>query len=300
MIPISRNRKVLIVTLCLLVYISTLIGCAKSPSVESSAGNDTKPIVAVSVVPQESFVKAVAGNLVDTVVMIPPGYSPANYAPSPQEMQKLSRASLYFSIGVPTETANIMPGLKDINKKVKVVDLPAEVASVYPDREFAPGERDPHIWMSPKRVQVMVKVIARELSAIDPANEKIYKENADKYISQLANLDQELNTTLKDLPVKTFIIYHPAMGYFADDYGLKMVAIEEEGKEATVTSIQNIIDTARQENIKVIFYQASIASKQADAIAEEIGGRTEQVDPLAPDYINNMKKVVQVFASVLQ
>ena len=97
-----------------------------------------------------------------------------------------------------------------------------------------------------------------------------------------------------------FIAYHPAFGYFADDYGLHMIALEEEGKEAAPQTFKEIVDLAKENDIKVIFYQAEVDSRQSEAFAEEIGGRTEQIAPLAPDYIENLEKMADTFAKVLK
>lgn len=232
--------------------------------------------------------------------MIPPGYNPENYAPTPQEMAQLSKASLYFAIGVPTEKANILPYLKDLNPGIKVVDLAEEVAAVYPDLYFAPGERDPHIWLSPSRAQVIVDTMADELALLDPNNADYYRSNAESYGEQLLLLDRSIKATLANLKQRTFIVYHPALGYFAEDYNLNMLAIEEEGKEATAKHIQEIINKAKKENIKAIFYQSSVSSKQAEVIADNIGGYTEPIDPLAADYIDNMQKMAHTIARELQ
>lgn len=287
-----------------LVIIGLLLnwGLACSPGARTSAPaqQEGKPIVAVSIVPEQGFIEAVARDMVEVVVMIPPGSNPENYAPTPQEMAQLSKASLYFSIGVPTEKANILPSIKDLNPGIKIVDLPKAVAAVYPDRQFAPGQRDPHIWMSPQRARVIVDTMADELAQLDPAHADYYRSNAQSYGEQLLILDSSIRATLSPLKQRTFIVYHPALGYFADDYNLKMLAIEEEGKEATAKHIQNIMNQAKEQNIKVIFYQASVSSKQADAIAKNIGGYTEQIDPLAADYIDNMQKITHTFGRVLQ
>ncbi|MBC7076488.1 MAG: zinc ABC transporter substrate-binding protein [Syntrophomonadaceae bacterium] len=298
-----RQPVVFLLAFLLVLSISIIVtGCSEnlSSKATSGSGQDKKPLAAVSIIPQNTFVKAVAGDLVDTVVMVPPGASPANYAPSPRELEQLSKADLYFSIGIPAEEANILPKLPDINKHIKVVDLAAEVGEVYPLRYYSPGNPDPHIWLSPKRVKVIVNVIARELSSIDPENKDIYQANARIYGEKLDQLDQKIRTALQELPNKTFIIFHPALGYFAEDYGLEMISIEKEGKKATAENIQQIIDLARAQNIRVIFYQASITSKQAETIAEEIGGYTEQVDPLAPDYIENLEKIAAALAAALK
>jgi len=255
-----------------------------------------KPIIAVTIVPEQTLVEAVCGDLAEVIPMVPPGNSPENYEPTPEEMEKFSDASLYFSIGVPTEEANILPNVGD----VKVVSLHDEVASVYPERTFESGERDPHIWLSPKRVSVMIETIASEMSALDPNNEAIYNENANVYIKQLDELDKEIRAALEGVQSRKFIVYHPAFGYFADDYGLEMYALEDEGKEATAQHLQEMIDLANAENIKVIFYQEEIDSRQSEAFAEEIGGKTMQLSPLSADYIDNLKSMAELMAEVMQ
>ncbi len=261
---------------------------------------NSKPVVAVTIVPQKTFIKAVAGDLVEVTDMIPAGNSPANYAPSPKEMRGLSQASIYFSIGVPAEQANILPKINDINKNIKVVDLADRVDQVYPDREFSPGERDPHIWLSPKRVKVMIDIIAQELSGIDPENSGIYEKNAERYKKQLDKMDDYIEETLSSLKHRAFIVYHPAFGYFADDYNMEMIAVEEDGKEATARRLQQIIDVAKEKQIKVIFYQAEIDSQQSETLAQEIGGRTQKIEPLAEDYLENLASMADTFKDVLQ
>ncbi len=247
-------------------------------------------------VPEQTFVKAVCGDLADVIAMVPPGNSPENYETSPKEMEKFSKASLYFSIGVPTEEANILPKAG----KVKVISLQDEVASVYKDRTFASGGRDPHIWLSPKRVKVMIESIAREMCKLDEANKDTYTKNAEAYIKQLDELDKQISSALENVKSKKFIVYHPAFGYLADDYGLQMHALEQGGKEATLRHLQEMIDLAEKENIKVIFYQEEIDSSQSEAFAQEIGGKAVRLSPLDADYIGNLKKMAETMAEVMQ
>lgn len=287
------KNYLLSIILLLVIYIS--IGCT-----QSTDGADDKKIVAVSIVPQESFVKEVAGELVEVITLIPPGSSPETYSPTPKELQKFSQASIYFTIGVPAEEANILPAAKDLSPDTKIVDLASIVSQEYPDREFAPGERDPHIWLSPKRVKVMIDVIQKELSALDPENSDTYRKNAEDYKARLDELDANIKEMLKDLQNKSFIVYHPAFGYFADDYGLEMISLEEEGKEATPQRFQELVEIAKSKGIKVIFHQAEVDSRQAKAFAEEIGGRTEKIEPLSPNYIENLEKMAKTIADALK
>lgn len=254
------------------------------------------PKIAVSIVPQATFVKEVCGENFEVVTLIPPGYSPESYEPTPDVMSALEEAEMYFTIGVPAEDAGILP---DIGGKVKVIALEEEVAAVYPDRTEGEG-RDPHIWLSPKRVKVMVSAIARELGEHDPENAETYTANANTYIERLDALDRLISETFGALAEKEFVVFHPAFGYLADDYGLTMYALEEEGKEATAEHMQKVIDIAKEKGIKTIFYQSEIDSRQAQAFADELGGKTEMLEPLAADYIANMEKMSRLLAEAMR
>ncbi len=302
------KRKNILFGLTLVFCLMFMTSCSTSPTSESAtqtpettAGSSTeplevKPIIAVTIVPEQTFAEAVCGDLAEVITMVPPGNSPENYEPTPEIMEKFSDASLYFSIGVPTEEANILPNVGDI----KVISLQDEVASVYPERTFESGERDPHIWLSPKRVKVMIETIASEMSKLDPSNEAIYNENANAYLKQLDEVDAEISAALEGVQSKKFIVYHPAFGYFADDYGLEMLALEADGKEATAQNLQEMVDLAKEDDIKVIFYQEEIDSSQSEAFAEEIGGKTMQLAPLAANYIDNLKSMAELMAEVMQ
>ncbi len=283
--------------LALVLSLFLVAGCSEDRKAETTGEEiSEKPIIAVTIVPEQTFVEAVCGDLAEVIVMVPPGYSPENYEPTPEIIEKFSKAAYYFSIGVPTEKANILPNAGD----VRVVSLHDEVASVYPHRTFESGERDPHIWLSPKRVKVMIEIIANRMSEIDEVNKDTYSKNAEEYIRKLDELDQQISSSLEGVQSKKFIAYHPAFGYIADDYGLKMYALEEEGKEATAQHLQEMIDLAKEENIKAIFYQEEIDNRQSEAFAEEIGGKTIQLAPLAADYIGNLKKMADMIAEVMQ
>lgn len=283
----------------------------------SSEVEENKDSVAVSIGPQKDFVQAVAKDLVDVTVMIPPGYSETNYQPTPKELQALSDADIYFAIGVAAEEANILPKLGDFNEEVKVVDLWSEVAEVYPAREFDSEHGheddddhededdhghegiDPHIWLSPKRVVVMIQVIVEELSFVYPEHADVFKKNGEEYIAELENLDLQIKDALAEYEDEPFIIYHPAFGYFADDYHLEMIAIEEDGKEASAKRIQEVIDLAKENDIKFVFYQEEFDSAQAETIAKEIDGATVKVAPLSEQYIENLQNILSAFEDVL-
>lgn len=287
----------------ILVCLMVLTACASEPrqasSQASSAVQAQKPVVAVTVVPEATFAKAVCGNLVEVITTVPPGCDPETYEPTPKEKEDFSRARLYFAIGVPTEKANILPAAAEI-ETMKIVKLQDAVAKKYPDRTFPSGGRDPHIWLSPKRAKVMVETIAQQCGELDPPHKVQYEKNAQDYSKQLDELDSDLKKIFSKIDSKSFLVFHPAFGYLAQDYGLTMYSLEEEGKEATPQHLQEMADLAKKQNIRAVFYQEEIDSKQSEAFAEEIGGKTVELSPLASNYIDNLKKMANTMAEAMK
>lgn len=279
--------------LLLVFIVLILVGCSNNDT------KDNKLNIAVSIKPEEAFVNAVVGDKGNITTVIPSGFSPANYQPSPKELEEISDSDLYFSIGIAAEN-NIIP--KIINTSTDIISLKDATLEKYPllyinSLETEEANADPHIWMSPKRVIEMVNLVKDSIISLDPENKDYYSTNAEKYISELEELDEYTRKTINDNSFKDFVIYHPSLGYFADDYGLNMVVIEEGGKNATIETISEVISFAKDNNIKIIFYQEEFDSKQANVIAEEINGKTISLDILSEDYINNFKKIVDTFVS---
>ncbi len=244
-----------------------------------------KPVVAVSIVPQSTFVEKIAQDKVEVVTMIPKGSSPENYEPTPKQRIEFENADIYFSIGVPSEEHSILNMVAD---KTKVVDLSKEVEKVYPAILIG-DSRDPHIWLSPKRVLLMIDKISEELSMLDSENEAFYKENAQAFKDELNEVIGKIETSLETVENRNFLVFHPAFSYFAQDFDLNMLSLEEEGKEVTPKSLVEMIDKAKALGIKNIYYQAEIAAEQSIAYGKELGGEAILLDPLSANYIENLE-----------
>jgi len=273
----------------LVVLLMGLTACNQAPLAESQ---EAKPIVAVTIVPQATFVNAIAGDAVEIITMVPPGSSPETYEPTPQQMVEFSKAATYFAIGIAVEETKVLPSIGDI----PVVDLAEAVREEYPDRMFDENERDEHIWLSPKRVKVMVQAMTEELVRLMPENKDAFQKNSQAYVALLDELDQELVDIFAEMSPKIFIVYHPAFGYIAEDYNLEMVALEEEGKESTPQQLQSVVDLAKEQDLKSVFYQQEVDSRQATSFAEEIKGSAVQLSPLSAEYIENMKTMALAIA----
>lgn len=280
-------KKSAVIILCIILSVG-LCGCGNVKT--------DKNTIAVSIVPQATFVEKVCGDKFDIVTMIPPGASAETYEPTIAEISQLENASIYFAIGVSAEKNIILPTIKD---KEKIIELHTEAEKVYPPVEIN-GQRDPHLWLSPKRVIVMVKSIADALAKIDPENEDFYKTNALNYCNQLESTDKEIKQLLSNIKNPKFIAFHPAFGYFADDYSLTQFALEEDGKEADAKHLSKMIDLAKKDGIKVIFYQAELSDRQAQAFAEELGGKAVCLEPLSPDYTQNLLTMAKTLSEAMK
>lgn len=286
------NSKIIIIftlVLTLLVSVSFIS--------EKVYAEESKIQIIAGITPLKTFIDKVGGEKVDTSVMIPPGYSPANYAPSPSELKKLSDADYYFTFQMPAEKSNILPKVNKFNENINLIKLDKITSEKYEPRKFSNGGIDPHIWMSPKRVEYIIEIIKNKLIELDPANKEYYQKRSNEYLTKLNEMDVYIKDRLTNLKGKTVLIYHPVLGYFTDEYGLDLKAIEKNGKEATPKRLQELIDFAKNENIQTIFHQSTIDSKQTEVIASEIGGKTVEINPLAENYIDNMKKIADLIVN---
>jgi zinc transport system substrate-binding protein len=277
-----------------LVLIASLAAFATSCGMKGEASEQIG--VVVTILPQAEFVEKVGGDKVNVTVMVPPGAEPHTYEPTPSQMTAVSRAKMYAEVGsgIGFELA-WMGKLIEQNKGILVVDCSKGIAlqeMTAPDEDVEPGGMDPHIWMSPVNAETMVQNICDGLVQIDPANKAYYEENRDAYLQELTQLDQDIRNGLSGVVNRRFIVDHPAFGYFAKEYNLTMISIEVEGKEPTPAGITHLIDQAKEYNIKVIFVSPQFNQQSAEVIASAIGGEVVSIDPLAKDYITNMRLIL--------
>ncbi|MBA1146288.1 zinc ABC transporter substrate-binding protein [Ectothiorhodospiraceae bacterium WFHF3C12] len=261
--------------------------------------------VFVSVLPQQTFAQRVGGEHVDVRVLVQPGQSPATYDPSAQQLTALENADVLFRIGVPFERSWV-GRIRKAMPELPIVDL-SEGLTLRPLTDHAHDGADgadepidPHVWTSPPLVMEMTRRIAETLSRLDPAHESEYRRNADAFIGELQGLDAEIRQTLAGGEGRAFLVYHPAWGYFADTYGLRQVAIEAAGREPGPRQLARTIERAREAGVRVIFVQPQFSRTNADAVARAIGARVVSADPLAADYMANMRRVAGAFAEALK
>lgn len=250
--------------------------------------------VFASVLPIQTFVQKIGGEHVDARAMVRPGFNPHTYDLSPQQISALAEAALYVRTGVPFEKA-WMERIQSASPVMQVLDARDGIAL----RELE-AEQDPHVWTSPPLVRHMVGKIRDKLAELDPAHVMEFARNHDAFVAELDALDAELHALLDPRRNRKFMVYHPAWGYFADTYGLTQVSIENEGKEPGARALVTLIEQAKQNRIKVVFVQPQFDKRMARQVAQAIDGTVIAIDPLAADYVDNLRRVGRAFAQALQ
>lgn len=279
----------------------------------SSPVNASEPFQSVftSILPQEYFVERIGGDRVEVQALVTPGSSPATYEPTPRQMAALSEAEVFFRIGVPFENA-FVPKIEGATEGLRIVDtrkgitlrkMKAHHPEEHGDADGGGQDKegdDPHIWLSPRLVKVQARTIADALIEVDPAGKVTYEKNLAVFLKDLDALDAHLAEALAPVKGETFMVFHPAWGYFADAYGLEQEPIEIEGKDPSGRQLVRIIEMAKKEGVRVIFAQSQFSMESAKRIAEEIGGAVVPINPLARDYVGNLGQVAEAVLEALQ
>jgi zinc transport system substrate-binding protein len=265
--------------------------------------------VFVSILPQAFFVERVGGDRVRVDVLVQPGQSPATYSPTPRQLADLARARALFSAGVPFE-AGLLPRVRASLPGLRVVDTLSgiEVRTMaaghqcdgHGDHRHDHGAGDPHVWLDPMLVKRQARTIRDALGELDPKGQAGFEANCAAFEKELDALHAELTAALAPLRGREIFVFHPAYGYFCAAYGLKQVAVEVEGKAPGARQLARLIDSAQQRGVRVIFVQPQFSRKSARSVAAAIGGAVVDMDPLARDYLANMREMASRIKAALK
>ncbi len=268
----------------------------------------------VSILPQADFVQQIAKDRASVDVMVQPGASPATYEPKPRQMAGLARTRAYFAVGAPFE-AVWLPKIAAANPAMRIVHtdagiekraMPAHYHASDPAAASAaatadhPGIRDPHVWLSPPLVKMQARVILEALVDLDPDGRAFYEENHRNFVARIDELHTALTGLFAPRKGMSFMVFHPAWGYFADAYGLAQMPIELEGKEPKPAQLQTLIDIARRQDVRVVFVQPQFSRRSAERVAREIGAQVVVADPLPADWLASMRAVATTFEAALK
>jgi len=292
---IKRMRKNVSIVLA---FMMLLVLCSAMKQQETTK---QKPIISVSILPQKYFVEQIAGNFFQVNVILPPGSGPEEFEPTPHQIRNVSNSKFYFYIGHLGFEKSWIKKVAEVSPSVKFVSCSKGLDLLEEEITHA-GEKasdgndhgtDPHIWTSPENVKTISKTICTELSSAFPEKKNEFEKNLSEFVSRIDSLDNHVRTLLNDSIIKSFMIFHPALGYFARDYHLNQFSIEFDGKTPSTAHMKRMVDTARKEKIHTIFIQAQFETVKANAIAKEIGAKIVTIDPLGENWLEEMYTITQ-------
>ena len=262
-------------------------------------------IVTVSILPQKYFVERIAGDYLQVNVMVPPGMNPATCDLNTGQLKKLYDSDLCFAIGyLPFETTHLYPALSNrpdipLIRHSDSLQLIAGSCNHDHHDHTHEGGVDPHVWLSPHYAKSIGRDIYRTLSEKYPEKQQEFLANYKLLEQDIDKIAHSADSILSEKKHKTFLIYHPALTYFAHDYNMEQISIEHEGKEPDPRHLKEIMDTAKEKDIHVIFIQNQFDISNAQSIAKAIGTDIIPIDPLNEDWLAEMQKLLQIFQEKL-
>ena len=261
---------------------------------------DNGPTISVTIEPQRYFAEMIVGDNFKINTIVPPGTSPETYDPTPSQMIALGKSTLYFKVGYLGFEKAWGKTLQENNAEVEVVNTSHEIIlieggdhNIEIDHQHHDGHDhsgiDPHTWSSPKSALIMAENMLNALVMVDVENQKMYRDNFKVLQEEIIKTDLKIASLLENAPVKSFIIYHPALGYFARDYNLTQYSIEFEGKK--------MIDFAHEQGVKTIFVQKGFDIKNAESLANEVGASIHSIDPLSYNWSQELIRIAEILAN---
>ena len=298
----NRQTKLAIIAIAIVIPLSSLAVYGTNPNMDSATSENSKLQVISSFNPLHEFAQNVGQDKVDAILLVPVGVEPHDWEPTIKDVQKMQASDMIIINGIGFE--NWVEKLEEINYSGIIVDTSNgilvkdseedEHADEHDDHDHESG--DPHIWLNPVYAKIQVQNIADAFSKYDPENQQYYQSNAESYIEKLDLLDSQIRNDLSNCS-SDFIAFHDAFSYFADEYNLHQHTITSSTDphgEATAKTLENVISTAKEHNIKIIFSEETVDTRTSETIAHEIGGKVLVLSPLEVasegTYISKMKQ----------
>jgi zinc transport system substrate-binding protein len=264
----------------------------------------SKPELSVSILPQKYFVEKIVKDKYEINVMVKPGASPHTYEPKSSQMKSLVASRVYFYTGVSFEQAWLDKFKQNAQNTLFVdatngIDKMEMVEDEHHDEQAGHDHSglDPHVWLDPNLVKTQAKNIYETMIKIDSSNADFYKTNYEEFLKELDVLDENIKTILNPYKEKPFMVFHPSWGYFAKRYNLEQISIEIEGKEPKPSELVELIQKAKEHDIKILFVSPQFSQKSAKAISKNINANIFEIDPLSQDWENSMLDTAKQIAN---
>ena len=276
-------------SLYLIILCVILAGCKGTPQKQTDSGkaSGTEKLavtvtVTVTISPYKYFVDQIAKGKVDVNVMVSNGNNPETYEPYAQQMMELSKSALYLKVGSIGFEQTWMKKLQDNAPDMKVIDTSVGIKPA----KTPGGNIDPHVWMSCSNARIIASNILKALCELEPKNKAFFEKNYQSLLSIIDKRDSTIRESFKKDPdlVRKFVIYHPILTYFARDYQLEQLVIEEEGREPSASQLKSLIQRARKEKIKYCLIQAEFANRNTNTFINESHTKPMNINPLQGEW----------------
>jgi ABC-type lipoprotein release transport system permease subunit/ABC-type Zn uptake system ZnuABC Zn-binding protein ZnuA len=261
------------------------------------------PEIAVTIEPERYFAEKITGKSMRFFSVVPVGQEPETYDPTPQEMVRVSKSKAYLKIGQLGIEDIIVKSLQQNNPEVQVFDMSVGMKNIggesvhLCERKNRHIGADPHIWTSIQGARTISKNIYNAIIQLDKGNKNIIESNYNKLSEEIDGLEKYLHEQLDTVKHRCFVIYHPALSYFAEEFDFKQLSIEERGKEPSPAVLKRVIEDAKAAKAKVIFVQKEFNAKYAKQIANEINARIVEIDLLDYQWERQIRRISNALAT---
>lgn len=280
-----------------------LLGCRSNP-----VGKSNSNVIFVSIQPLKYFVERIADSTVQVKVLVPPGSSPEMFEPTPRQMTELSETKAFFAIGLLDFEKGMEAKLRgianfryiDLSQGLNLIEGECHHQHEQNIEEHHHRAVDPHTWMSAANAKLMAQNIAKTLGSLFPEMESEFSANLIHLMAEIDSVDRAVRSILDSSGRKTFVIYHPALGYFARDYGLTQLSIEFEGKNPSAKGVMEVVERCRAEGISVVLSQSQFDTHNAQMVARELNGRVVKVDQLQENWPESMIQIAKAITGNIE
>lgn len=251
----------------------------------------------VSIAPQKKVIGSVAGNQWQVNVLMPPGSNHESWEPAPADLRLLSRSKALFITGHLDFELAWKDRFQSVNREMPIVNC-SEGFNLIPLHGHEGMEGfDPHTWLCPSGLKAQVNIAAQTLAQLAPGEASAFAERQQAYTQRIDSVSNIIQQILDKAKVKSFLVYHPSLSYFAREFGLEQISIEQDGKEPSPGHLLETIQVVKQKNIHVLLISKEFDTRYAEAIARETGTKIVVFDPMEPDVLSNLIQLSQIIAS---
>lgn len=319
-------------SILLIPFIFILAACSNSTASDKGTAQSSEDVLSVytTVYPLQYFTERIGGDLVDVKTVYPPGSDEHTFEPSQKDMIKMADSDLFIYMGLGLE--GFVDQAKDIlnNEGVKMIAAGENLAIEnteqhnHDDHEHEHdhdhdghshdghdhGDVDPHVWIDPVYGQQLAEEIKAQLITALPEHEEEFTANFNKLNEELNELNNTFTSMVENANKNKFIVSHAAYGYWESRYGLEQISVAglSTSSEPSQKQLQNIIQTANENELDTIYFEQNVSSKLTEIVQSEIGAESLQLHNLAvlteadindgENYFTLMEKILKTWKKV--